>query len=586
MFLFISGGSNVKNVISFLSPYKLHMVLAFSFTLIELAVDLLLPFFLGKMINNGVVNQDIENIVMWGSIMIGLAFLAFIVGIINSFFASHVSFGFGYDIREKLFSKIQQFSFANLNQYPTSGLVTRFTNDVRQIQNTIFMILRVMSKAPLTVIGGVVMAFVINAKLALIFLVTVPILVAFILWVLRVSSTLFDKVQRRVDNVNRVMQENLAGMRLIKAFLRRNYEENRFTKANKDLAMITRKTFRFVEASSPILLFVMNLSLIFIIWFGNIQSVAGETSVGDVVAIVNYALRVSMSISMFTFIIMGLSRAKASANRINHVLTVKVNKKETNSDEQHPAIQRGNVEFDHVTFQYPNMNETILKNISFHVNAGEKLAIIGATGSGKTSMFQLLPRLYEVTDGTIRIGQRPITDYTLVQLRASIGYVPQSPLLFTGTVTDNIAWGKPKATKDEIIQAAKDAQIHETIMDLAEQYDTKVGQKGVNLSGGQKQRISIARALIRKPQILMLDDSTSALDLTTESHLLEAIEDYHCTTLIITQKISTAMNADRILLMDEGEVLAIGTHHELLKRSDLYVKIVESQFGKEFTNAN
>ena len=561
------------------------MVLAFSLMLVELGVELLLPFFLGKMINDGVVNQDINNIVMWGSIMIGLAFLAFIAGILNSFFASHVSFGFAYDIREKLFRKIQQFSFANLNQYPTSGLVTRFTNDVRQIQNTIFMVLRIMSKAPLIVIGGVVMAFIVNAKLALIFLITVPLLVAFILWVLKVSTTLFDKVQRRVDNVNRVMQENLAGMRLIKAFLRRNHEESRFTKANRDLADITQKTFRFVEASSPILLFVMNLSLIFIIWFGNIQSVAGETSVGDVVAIVNYALRVSMSVSMFTFIIMGFSRAKASADRISNVLTVKVNKNDRFEADQHMAVQHGDVEYDHVSFKYPNTNETILKDISFRVGAGEKLAIIGATGSGKTSMFQLVPRLYEVSKGSIMIDGKAITDYTMEQLRASIGYVPQSPLLFTGTIADNIAWGKQHATKDEIIQAAKDTQIHDTIIELAAQYDTKVGQKGVNLSGGQKQRISIARALIRQPKILMLDDSTSALDLTTESRLLDAIQDYHCTTFIITQKVSTAMNADRILLMDEGKVLETGTHHELLKQSDLYVQIVESQFGKEYTNA-
>ncbi|MBM7601603.1 ATP-binding cassette subfamily B protein [Virgibacillus halotolerans] len=575
----------MKLVLSFLKPYKLHMVLAFSLMLVELGVELLLPFFLGKMINDGVVNQDINNIVMWGSIMIGLAFLAFIAGILNSFFASHVSFGFAYDIREKLFRKIQQFSFANLNQYPTSGLVTRFTNDVRQIQNTIFMVLRIMSKAPLIVIGGVVMAFIVNAKLALIFLITVPLLVAFILWVLKVSTTLFDKVQRRVDNVNRVMQENLAGMRLIKAFLRRNHEESRFTKANRNLADITQKTFRFVEASSPILLFVMNLSLIFIIWFGNIQSVAGETSVGDVVAIVNYALRVSMSVSMFTFIIMGFSRAKASADRISNVLTVKVNKNDRFEADQHMAVQHGDVEYDHVSFKYPNTNETILKDISFRVGAGEKLAIIGATGSGKTSMFQLVPRLYEVSKGSIMIDGKAITDYTMEQLRASIGYVPQSPLLFTGTIADNIAWGKQHATKDEIIQAAKDAQIHDTIIELAAQYDTKVGQKGVNLSGGQKQRISIARALIRQPKILMLDDSTSALDLTTESRLLDAIQDYHCTTFIITQKVSTAMNADRILLMDEGKVLETGTHHELLKQSDLYVQIVESQFGKEYTNA-
>jgi len=570
----------MKHVFSFLKPYKIPITVAYALTFIELIVELLLPFFLGKMINDGVVNQNLDNIVMWGSIMIGMAFIAFIAGIFNSFYASHVSFGFAYDIREKMFNKIQRFSFANLNQYPTSGLVTRFTNDVRQIQNTIFMALRIMAKAPLIVIGGVVMAFIVNAKLALIFLVTVPVLVGFILWVLKIATNLFDKVQRRVDQVNRVMQENLAGMRLIKAFLRRDHEEDRFTKANKDLANMTRKTFRFIEASMPILLFVMNLSLIFIIWFGNAQAIAGETSVGDVVAIVNYAMRVSMSISMFTFIILAFSRAKASANRISQVLTVKVDSHDRYGADENTTVTDGKIAYERVSFTYPGTKKPVLSEMSFTVNKGEKLAVIGATGAGKTSMFQLLPRLYDVNEGAIAIDNKPITAYTLDQLRGSIGYVPQTPLLFTGSITDNIAWGKQNATADEITQAAKDAQIHDTIMTLSEQYDTEVGQKGVNLSGGQKQRISIARALIRKPKILMLDDSTSALDLATESRLLEAISGYHCTTLIITQKISKASSADRILLMDDGHLLAIGTHPELLELSELYREIVESQFGK------
>lgn len=572
----------MRHVLSFLKPYKLAIIIAYSFTLIELSIELVLPFFLGKMINDGVVSQNLNNIVMWGSIMIGLAFVSFVSGIFNSFYASHVTYAFGYDLREKLFERIQHFAYADLNKFPVSGLITRFTNDVRQIQNTIFMALRIMTKAPLLVLGGVIMAFVVNAKLASVFLITVPLLVGFILWVLKVSTRLFDNVQRRVDYVNRVMQENLAGMRLIKAFVRREHEEKRFTKANEALATTMRKTFRFVETSSPILLFIMNLSLIFIIWYGNIQSIGGETSVGDVVAVVNYAMRVSMSISMFTFIILSFSRAKASSERINQVMSVKVSAYDHYGADEQLTVAAGDIQFQNVSFTYPQTNKKVLDDISFHLKPNEQLAIIGATGSGKTSLFQLLPRLYQPTEGVIKIDHHPITDYTVERIRDGIGYVPQNPLLFTGSVTDNIAWGKPNATRDEIIQAARDAQIHETIMGLSDQYETKVGQKGVNLSGGQKQRISIARALIRKPNILMFDDSTSALDLGTESKLLNAIQSYNCTIIMITQKISTALNADRILLLNDGKVLALGTHDELLNQSDLYQQIVYSQFGEGY----
>lgn len=571
----------MKNVFSFLKPYKVSIVIAYSMMLTELAIELLLPLFLGLMIDQGVLQQDIANIVMWGSIMVGLAILSFGVGVINSFYSSHVSFAFGYDLRQKLFSRIQYFSFKSLNQFPTSALVTRFTNDIRQIQNAIFMGLRIMAKAPLIALGGVIMAFVVNVRLALVFLVSVPILVLFIFFVMTYASRMFSNVQANIDHVNRVMQENLAGMRLIKAFTRRGFEENRFMEANERLANTTKKTFRFVESSMPILLFIMNLSIVFILWFGNIQTIGGHAQVGEVVSIVNYAMRVAMAISMFSFIIMILSRTKASAERVDAVLSIDDQGEEEEEKNDRLEVEHGSVMYRNVHFQYPNTDEVVLKDVSFRVEPGETLAIMGATGAGKTSIFQLMPRLFEPTAGDIFIDDRPIKDYPFKSLRNSIGYVPQSPLLFTGTIRDNITWGKEDATEEEIIQAAKDAQIHETIMTLPDRYDTVVGQRGVNLSGGQKQRISIARALIRKPKILMLDDSTSALDLATEAQLLQAIEKYRCTMMIITQKISTARKADRILLLDEGEILAIGTHETLLAEIELYQRIVESQYGKE-----
>ncbi|MGP4071549.1 ABC transporter ATP-binding protein [Piscibacillus sp. B03] len=571
----------MKYVARYLKPYYFHMIIAWILMLIELTVELLLPFFLGKMIDEGILNQDLNTVIYWGSIMIVLALVSFAAGIINSFYSAHVTFKFGYDVRQKLFEKVQAFSFKNLNEYPTSSLITRFTNDIRMIQNGIFMGLRIMLRAPLLVIGGVIMAFIVNWKIALIFLVTVPLLIGFLLIVVRKAGKLFSKVQERLDNVNRVMQENLSGIRLIKAFLRKKHETNRFVDANSELMDYTKKSLRLIETAMPVLLFVMNMSLLFILWYGSSEVRAGNAQVGDVVAIINYALRVSMAISMFGFLTMAIARLKASADRIANVLDAEIDLLEADDANDQYQVKDGSIEFSNVSFRYPNLKEDVLTELSFTVKPQEKIAIIGATGSGKTSLFQLIPRLYDVNKGAVYIDGHDVRDYKLDHLRRAIGYVPQAPLLFTGSIRENIRWGKNEATEDDIIQAAKDAQIHDTIKELPHGFDTKIGQKGVNLSGGQKQRVSIARALIRRPRILMLDDSTSALDLKTESRLLDAIQDYECTTLIVTQKITTAMNADRIFLIDDGRLLDVGRHDQLLKTSDLYRKIVESQFGKE-----
>lgn len=566
----------MKTILHFIKPYKLPIIIAYFFTSIELMAELLFPFLLGIMINEGIATKQVDTIIMWGVIMLIISLVAFAAGIFNSYYSSHISNLTGYDIREKLFSTIQNFSYDILNMYPASMIVTRFTNDVRQIQNTLFMSLRIMVKAPLLVIGSVIMAFIVNVKLSLIFLLIVPLLVLFLYWVLIKGSRMFSKVQSRIDMVNRVIQENIAGMRIIKAFVRKDYEEERFNKANTSLQKDTQTAFRFVEASMPILLFVMNLSLIFIIWYGNKQAILGSIAVGDVVAIVNYALRTVMMISMFTFIALAFSRAKASGERINQILLEKVSMEHPSVNTALP-VEKGKIEFQHVHFSYPNHHARILDDISFTVDPEETLAIIGATGSGKTSLFQLIPALYKPNSGNILIDDKPLDNYSAKSLRDSIGYVAQNPLLFTGTIAENIRFGKEDATMDEVILAAKNAQIHETIMGFPNQYDSLVGQKGVNLSGGQKQRISIARALVRHPKILMFDDSTSALDLATERKLLHQLHTYECSVMIITQKITTAQMADRILLMDAGKVLAIGTHEELLMNSDIYQKIIDSQ---------
>lgn len=572
----------VQTIIKFLKPYKLHIIIAYALTFVELVADLLFPLFLGIIINTGIMEQNEEAIISWGTLMLIITAITFASGIANSFYASHISVRFAYQLREELFAHIQTFTYAQLAKFPSSAIVTRFTNDVRQVQNTIFMALRIMTRAPFMVIGSVIMALIVNVKIASIFLITVPVLLFFLYFVLVKGSAMFKTVQQRVDRVNQTIQENIAGMRTIRSFVRSQFENNRFMKANKALAKDSAKAFRFVEASMPVLLFGMNIGLLFILWFGHSQVMAGSTNVGDVVTIINYALRTVMAISMFTFIALAFSRAKASIERIDLIFNEETTAHEValspkDTDKKLEENIKGEIEFRNVTFQYDNAQRPTLEKVSFSIKPVEKLAIIGATGSGKTTLVQLIPRLYEATEGDVLIDGKPIEAYPVNSLRNRIGYVPQSPLLFTGTIRDNITFGKQEAKEEEVVQAAKDAQIHDTIMEFPKGYDTLVGQRGITLSGGQQQRLSIARALIRKPSILILDDSTSALDLQTEARLLKAIERYECTMLNITQKISTAKQADRILLLDSGTVVGLGTHEELLAQSTLYQRIVSSQ---------
>ncbi|MFC4319947.1 ABC transporter ATP-binding protein [Litchfieldia salsa] len=574
-------------VLSFLKSYRIPVSIALFLMLVELAVELLQPLFMAKIIDDGIVKGDIPVIIKWGLIMVGMSLLAFISGIVNSFYAAHVSQSFGLDIRKALFDKVQSFSFSKFNLFPTSSLITRMTNDVVQVQNTVFMSLRIMLRAPLLIIGGVVMALIVNFKLSLIFLIVIPLLFLFLYGVMNKGDVLFKSVQERLDRVNSVMQENLSGIRLIKAFLRRKYEVKRFTKTNKELKDKTVSALRLMEVTMPILLLVMNLGILAVLWFGSSLVNVGDAKVGEVVAIINYATRITGAFSIFSFIIMAFSRAKASSGRIEEVLVVDSDVIENEQDQQILENQKdqlsikGKIEFKQVSFTYPGTDSLVLEDLTFTVEPGQTVAILGATGSGKSSLFQLIPRLYDVEAGAVYIDGQDVRTMKSVSLRNQIGYVPQEALLFTGSVKGNIAWGKEDATLEEMIEAAEDAQIHETLMNLPKGYETIIGQKGVNLSGGQKQRLSIARALVRKPKILLLDDSTSALDLKTESKLLTALKRYTCTTLIITQKISTALEADMILLIEEGKLIAKGDHEYLLKESSLYQQIYQSQNREE-----
>ncbi|WP_253299188.1 ABC transporter ATP-binding protein [Paenibacillus barcinonensis] len=644
-----------------LKKYRVAAIAALVMMLIELTVELAQPYLISKIIDNGIQQGDLNVVWMWGGVLVVSALIAFAAGIASSFFASHASLGFGYDLREKLYEKMQTFSYAVFNRFATSSLITRLTGDVTQVQDTIFMSLRFMTRVPLVVIGSMIMAVVVNPRLGLLLVVMVPVLLFFVIWMIKKAALLFRNVQRRLDAVNGVIQENLTGIRLIRVFVRMGHEIERFAGFSGKLMKGTISALRLTETTMPFMLLMMNGCIIAVLWFGRLDIASGSATVGEVVAVINYLLRTIGAMSALSWILVTFSRASASAQRLNevfetedtsetertgqssltgHITQIRENGKSDQTgqvvwmeehskngqtgkigqrdqsesekapvgvsergtehadlpssihhrsessgagstrNEQNSRTVQGAVEFRKVGFSYPGSEIKVLEDISFSARAGERIAIMGATGSGKSSLVQLIPRLYTEEQGQVRIDGADASALDLPTLRGSIGYVPQEVILFTGSVRENIAWGREDASMEEIVEAARRAQIHETIEQLPNGYDTQLGQRGVNLSGGQKQRLSIARALVRRPSILILDDSTSALDVATEGRLLDALEELSCTTFIITQKISSTASADLILLLDDGRLIGQGKHEDLMESSELYRRIYESQYGE------
>lgn len=567
----------MKTVFTYVKPYKWLAFIAIFFVLVELMIELVQPLIMGKIIDEGILMRDEAAIWQWGLIMMSLALLALIVGIINSYFSAHVAQSFSYDLRKALFHKIQSFSMATSLRYPSAGLITRLTSDVNQVQTMLFMSLRIMLRAPLLVIGSVIMAFIVNAKVAMYLIIAVPLLLIF-LWVMVTKGvSYFAHVQNKLDRVNRRLQEVLQAIRLVKAYMRGQYESSRFHEVASGLQIDTTKALRTMEIIMPVLLVVMNVSLLAVLWVGAEEVRAGNAPVGDIVSIVNYTMRMTNSFSIFSFIIIAFARAKASADRMEEVLVEDEGIETRKGLSEIDTNQIGTIAFRNVTFYYPESARAVLSNVSFTVAAGEKLAIMGATGAGKSTLLQLIPRFYNVSAGEIIVNGRNVQSWELSTLREMIGFVPQQSMLFTGSIFKNVSWGKSDAVLDEVQHVAAQAQIHEAIESFQDAYDTRVGQKGVNLSGGQKQRLSIARALIRQSTILILDDSTSALDVRTENQLWQELEDEQATMLVVTQKVRTAKGANRILLLEEGQVVGLGTHEELLAASELYRKIALSQ---------
>lgn len=573
-------------LLRYLKPYWMAAVLAPLLMLAEVVMDLLQPKLMAAIVDNGIAKGDTAFIIRTGLIMVGAAFLSFLGGLGCIVSSSFASINFGTDLRSEVFKKIQQFSFANIDRFSTPSLITRLTNDIVQVQHAVLMSLRLMVRAPFLCIGGLVMAIGINSRLGLIFAVVIPVLVILLAIIIRKGFPLFMTVQKRIDNVNTVMRENLSGVRVVKAFVRADLEKSRFDAANNELVDITLKASRLMVLTMPVMMLIMNASVVAVIWFGGILVGEGAIKVGQVMAFINYMTMILFSLLMLTFVFMMYSRAAASADRINEVLNTEIDISDAPDASDEP-IKMGSIAFEDVSFHYKAAGgDPVLKNISFTVETGETLAILGGTGSGKSSLISLIARLYDVTGGRIMVDGRDIRSIKLNTLREAISVVLQESVLFSGTIIDNIRWGRADASDDEIIEAAKTAQAHDFIMSFKDGYETMLGQRGINLSGGQKQRIAIARALVKKPAILILDDSTSSVDMGTEYRIQKAMKSMiaDTTCIIIAQRISTVLDADKILVLEDGDIKGEGSHEKLLRENVIYRDICRSQLGEEVLN--
>ena len=556
---------------------------AVAILMLETICDLLQPTIMAKIVDIGVKERNVDYVLAMGLVMLGVTAIGAGAAVCRNYVSSVVSQNFGCELRSDLFKKVQSFSFDNIDSFETASLVTRLTNDVTQVQNFAHGLMRIFVKAPLLCIGGLIMATLLNPKMALVLVVIVPVIVLLILLNMKVGFPFFKRMQTALDRVNGVMREYLAGVRVVKAFNRFGYETNRFKASNDELAAVATKAMRVMAVFTPSITLLVNLGIISVLWFGGIRVSNGNMQVGQVIAFINYMTQILFSLMMISFVFTMLIRARASAERIGEVFAEEPTMPLASSTRD-MGTMRGKVDYENVTFSYKGMSgDPVLKNISFSCRPGETIGIIGSTGAGKTSLVSMLPRFYDVSSGGVKIDGIDVREMDLNQLRDRIAVVPQKSVLFTGTILDNLRWGKEHASLEEVEKAAKAACAHDFIIGFPEGYQTMLGQGGVTLSGGQKQRISIARALVKSPAILILDDSTSAVDVATEAKIREALKEYYesMTCFLIAQRITSVMGTDKILVLEDGEIAGIGSHSELLDASEVYRDIFHSQIGKE-----
>ncbi len=566
----------------FLKPFALPALVTVILVAAGAVTELYLPTLLADIIDKGVVNGDIPYVLREGGVMLAVTFAGLVCSVIASLLSSRVSMGFGRDLRRKVFTRVEGFSLHEFDVIGTPSLITRTTNDITQVQMFTMIVMRMLIMAPIMAIGGVIMALQRDAKLTWVLAVVIPILVVVISLIAGRAMPLFRAIQAKIDRINLVLRESLTGVRVVRAFNRVEHEKKRFDAANMDLTETSIKVNKLMALMFPLMMLIMNFTTIAIIWFGAKRINLGEMQVGSLMAFIQYAMQILFSLLMVSLLFIMLPRAAASAGRINQVLDVTPGitdaKKTRKADEE-----QGYIEFKDVTFAYPGAEEPAIRNVSFSAKPGEVTAIIGGTGSGKSTLVNLIPRFYDVASGSILVDGVDIREIEQERLRAKLGFVSQKAVLFNDTIANNIRFGREDATEQEVARAAETAQAREFILAMPEGFESVIAQGGTNVSGGQKQRIAIARALVRKPEIYIFDDTFSALDFATDARLRAALkkETAEATVIIVAQRVNTVMDADRIIVLDDGEVVGMGTHKELIRSCEVYREIVSSQLSEE-----
>ena len=566
-----------RKLISYLKPYWYFAILAPLFMVGEVVCDLLQPTLMSRIVDDGVLGDNMDIIIRTGLMMIGIAIMGGVAGVGSGGFSGAASQSFGNDLRRDLYEKIMTLSLEQTDKFTTGSLITRLTNDITMVQNLVEMALRMFVRAPFTFLGGIFMALSLNVNFALVIAISLPVQLITIFIILAKASPLFTVVQEKLDKVNSVVQENVSGARVVKAYVREDYEGARFDKANIELVEKNLKVQKLIAFLNPVLMIVMNLSVLAIIYIGGWQIEAGNMQVGVVMAAVTYITQVLMSVMMVSMMFQSISRARASAQRIREVLNTEPT---VVSGGKMAYFTQGNIRFDHVSFAYPTgSGRQVLTDINWDIQGGQTVAVLGATGSGKSTLVNLISRFYDPTQGSICIDGEDIRNFDIESLRENISMVLQKSELFSGSIKDNIRWGKEDATDEEVQEAARIAQAEEFIQKFREGYDSQVGEKGTALSGGQKQRLCIARAIVRKPRILIFDDSTSALDLATEGRLRKALKQNltNTTVIMIAQRVASVKDADKIAVVDKGQLVAYDCHDNLMKNCPVYIDIYNSQ---------